>query len=163
VRPEVELACPTCGDGLRVPLAGEALAADCRRCGERAMLVGPGGTGARSTCAACGAQALWIQRDFNRAVGLGVVAIAALLAVPTKGISLGVAALVDLALYRFLPRITVCYACDAIHRGVPVNSEHAAYDHHVEDGFKEAKSKRQVAIQAWRSARRGDRSPRSSA
>jgi hypothetical protein len=99
-----------------------------------------------------------VQRDFNRVIGIGIVVVGAVLAPFTHYISLGVATLADLALYQLLPRITVCYACEAIHRGVPVHSEHAAFDHHIEDRYKVEKSKRQVAIQAWRRAHSGTRS-----
>lgn len=150
--PEVNFACSTCGDGLVLPL-GDPAGVQCGRCGELARLAAPAPAGTPlERCAACASPALFVQRDFNRILGLAIVGIAALFAVKTRGLSLLAAALVDWILYRMLPRITVCYACDAVHRGVPVHPRHAAYDHHVEDALKEEKSKRQVAAQAWRRA-----------
>jgi hypothetical protein len=149
---EVNFACGTCGNGLVLPL-GDRAGAACARCGGLARLAAPAtGVAPLERCAACAVPALFVQRDFNRILGLAIVGVSALFAVKTRGLSLLAAALVDGVLYRTLPRITVCYACDAVHRGVPVHPEHGAYDHHVEDGYKEEKSKRQVAAQAWRHA-----------
>jgi hypothetical protein len=154
---EVNFACMTCGDGIVLPLEGTPSPTHCARCGKPAALLAAAGdaeapkpAGPLARCAVCGAGALFVQRDFSRKLGIAVVALAALFAVPTWGISLAVAVLVDAVLHRILPRITVCYACDAIHRGVPVNPAHGAFDHHVADGFKVEKAKRALAVRRWR-------------
>jgi DNA-directed RNA polymerase subunit RPC12/RpoP len=153
---EVNFACPTCGAGMLLPIDAAGCAARCPRCEGESYLAAPTQTtAALERCAHCASRALFVQRDFNRKLGLAIVALAALVAVPTWGISLLVAALVDLALYRSLPRITVCYECDAIHRGIEVNPQHGAFDHEVAEEFKEEKSKRQVAIQRWLRERGG--------
>src|SRR6185503_14830919 len=59
-----------------------------------------------SHCAICGCRDLFIQKDFNRKVGIAIVVIGAILAPFTKLISLFVCALIDLILYRILPMIT---------------------------------------------------------
>ena len=147
---EVHFACGRCGNGMTLGL-DDTGGVVCARCGERALLAAPApGPGPLQRCAACGCDALFVQRDFNRKLGVALVGVAALLALKTHGVSLVVAVLADLVLYRVLPRITVCYACDAVHRGVPPASGHAAYDHHLEDLYKEEKSKRQVAAHRWR-------------
>jgi len=150
LKSEVVCGCSTCGDGSALPLDGTEAATACAHCGAAVRVAFPDGTGTRTRCAVCGCDALYVQRDFNRMVGLAIVVVGAGLAPWTHYISLAVATLADVALYRMLPRITVCYRCEAIHRGVPVNPAHAAFDHHVEDHHKVEKSKRQVAIQAWR-------------
>ena len=155
MKAEVVCGCGTCGDGVALPLDGTPAEANCGRCGDGVRLGFPDAPGRRTRCAICGCPALYVQRDFNRAVGIGIVVVGAVLAPFTHYVSLGVATLADLALYQLLPRITVCYACEAIHRGVPVHSEHGAFDHHIEDRFKVEKSKRQMAIQNWRRARSG--------
>lgn len=152
IEPEVVCGCDTCGDGATLPLDGTPAATTCGRCGAIVRIAVPGEPGMRSNCAMCGCDALYVQRDFNRVLGLAIVVVGAGLAPWTHYISLAVATLADVALYRMLPRITVCYACEAIHRGVPVNPAHAAFDHHVEDHYKVEKSKRLVAIQAWKRA-----------
>jgi hypothetical protein len=164
VAAQVNFHCPTCGAGLFLPLGDPAARATCGACGNEARAfdagtVSPGDTRRPlERCAACGSASLFVQRDFNRKLGLGIVAVAALLAVPTRGLSLLVAVLADLALYRLLGRITVCFACDAVHRGVPVNPAHGAFDHHVADAFKVEKSERQAAARRWRSAHAARRS-----
>ena len=150
MKPEVNFACGACGNGLVLPLGDPHAAVGCPRCGTRAGLAQAAGGAPLERCAACGSEALFVQRDFNRMLGLVIVGIGALFAVKTRFLSLLAATLADLMLYRLLPRITVCYACDAIHRGVAVNPRHAAFDHHVEDYYKEPKSKRQVDAQQWR-------------
>jgi len=37
-------------------------------------------------------------------------------------------ALVDLILYRTLPRVSVCYICKARYRGVPPHPDHLPFD-----------------------------------
>jgi hypothetical protein len=150
--------CGRCGTGVTLPLDGTTAAAACGGCGDTVRIGFPEAPGARSRCAMCGCDALYAQRDFNRVLGIAIVVVGAGLAPFTHYVSLGVATLADLVLYSLLPRITVCYACEAIHRGVPVQAGHGAFDHHLEDRYKVEKSKRQVAIQAWRRrhANRGD-------
>lgn len=148
--PEVNFACATCGNGLVLPLEPAGVEIFCPRCGTPARLAFAAGSGMLQRCAACGSEALYVQRDFNRLLGLAIVVVAALFAVQTFGLSLLAAAVLDLMLFRLLPRITICYACDAVHRGLAVNPAHAAYDHHVEEDFKVEKSKQRVAAQAWR-------------
>ncbi|MFQ5601342.1 MAG: hypothetical protein ACE5G2_12425 [Candidatus Krumholzibacteriia bacterium] len=148
---EVNFACSTCGNGLVLPLAKPDARAVCKRCGGEARLAhAPEATDPITCCAACGSEALFVQRDFNRKLGLAIVVVAALFVVRTWGLSLLLAALADWTLYRTLPRITVCYACEAIHRGIPVNPTHGPFDHEIEDEYKEPRSKRQVAAHRWR-------------
>lgn len=146
---EVNFACATCGNGLLLPLDGGNHSLRCARCQSDVRLTDSSPEEPRRTCAACGSTTLFVQRDFNRKLGIAIVLIAALFAVRTWGLSLVAAALIDLALYRLLPRITVCYACDAIHRGGRPNPAHRAFDHEVAEEFKEAKSRQQVAVQSW--------------
>lgn len=152
----VNFHCPTCGGSLLLPLGDPAARTPCSGCGHEARAIDAGTVSPGDTrrplerCAVCGSSSLFVQRDFNRKLGLAIVGVAALLAVPTRGLSLLVAVLADLALYRLLGRITVCYACDAVHRGVPLNPTHGAFDHHVADAFKVEKSERQAAAHRWR-------------
>lgn len=150
----VNFPCSRCGEILQLSLAGVEAQTSCNRCGSMARRA-HSVDGAPTRCAACGVESLYLQRDFNRKLGLGIVIVAAALMVQTRGISLLVAVLLDLLLYRLLPRITVCYACDAVHRGVPVNPVHLAFDHHVADDFKVERSKRQALARQWRLAQAG--------
>ena len=84
-----------------------------------------GGLGA---CVACGHPELYTQKDFSRVLGMAIVVVAAVLAPFTYYISLGVAALIDFALYRFAGEVVTCYVCDAEHRGFGADPRHPAFD-----------------------------------
>src|SRR3954462_11995592 len=89
------------------------------------------------TCPKCGGRDLFIRKDFPQKLGLSIVVIAAVsflvLAASRRYFYLGaivllVAALVDAALYWFVPTITVCYRCRGEFRDVPVNPEHHGFE-----------------------------------
>jgi hypothetical protein len=89
-----------------------------------------------TTCASCGHNDLYIQKDFNRNVGVAIVVagIAASLYFFSKGQpiyamgTLGVTALIDFLAYSLVGEVTVCYACHAIYRGFGKNPEHEPFD-----------------------------------
>jgi hypothetical protein len=87
-------------------------------------------------CPACGNGLLYVQRDFNQKVGLGVVVVGAALAPFTPFYaSLFVAAAVDAGLYALLPDVTVCYRCQAHMRGFARNPAHHAFDLHLAEQY----------------------------
>ncbi len=88
-------------------------------------------SGRVTDCLRCGGDRLYTQKDFNRKVGLAVFAAAALLSVPTWGLSLLAATIVDLALYAVLGEVTICYVCNTQHRGFRRNPAHGSFDLHV--------------------------------
>jgi hypothetical protein len=79
-------------------------------------------------CLACGHPELYTQRVFPRALGLSIVALAALLAPFTWYLSLVGAALLDALLYFVAPSQVVCYRCGAVHRGFAPRPRHPRYD-----------------------------------
>jgi len=89
-----------------------------------------------TTCASCGHDDLYLQKDFNRQVGMVIVGlgIAVSLYFFAKGQpvwamgSLGVTALIDFLAYFLVGEVTVCYACHAIYRGFQKNPEHEPFD-----------------------------------
>ena len=134
--PEIAFACRGCG--------GEAVSGPdgqgrCRGCGKPAELTIPPAlrqTRVVERCPACDSNLLYVQRDFNQKVGLGVVVVGALLAPFTPFYSsLIVAALVDAGLYALLPEITVCYRCHAHFRGFARNPKHETYDLHIAEQY----------------------------
>src|SRR5439155_13846641 len=87
-------------------------------------------------CQICENGLIYVQRDFNQKVGLGVVVLGAALAPFTPFYSsLFVAALVDAGLYALLPDVTVCYRCQAHMRGFARNPAHHAFDLHLAEQY----------------------------
>jgi hypothetical protein len=88
-------------------------------------------------CPACAGRQLYVQRDFNQQVGLGVIVVGAVLAPFTPYYSsLVVAALIDAGLYVLLPEITVCYRCHAHFRGFTRNPAHQPFDLHTAEQYE---------------------------
>ncbi|MFQ5743020.1 MAG: hypothetical protein ACE5HV_05450 [Acidobacteriota bacterium] len=87
-------------------------------------------------CLCCGSKRLFTQKDFNRRLGLAIVVAGAVLSPWTYGASLLVCMLIDYGLYYLVPEITVCYGCDAIHRGFGHNPAHRAHDPLLAERFR---------------------------
>jgi hypothetical protein len=89
-----------------------------------------------TACVSCGHDALYVQKDFNRQVGLlivgGGIALSIYFFARSRPIlamgALGVTALVDFLVYFFVREVTVCYSCHAIYRGFHPNPEHGPFD-----------------------------------
>ena len=62
-----------------------------------------------------------------------VFIVAALLSVPTWGLSLLAATIIDLILYFALGDATLCYGCGALHRGFRKNPDHGDFDIHIQE------------------------------
>jgi hypothetical protein len=84
--------------------------------------------GGLAGCLICGHQELFTRKQFPRAVGLGVVLAAALLAPWTRYLSLAAAAALDALLYVIVPEEVCCYVCGARHRGFHKHPRHPRYD-----------------------------------
>ena len=96
-------------------------------------------TGGLEGCLACGHPELYTKKDFNRAIGIAIVVIAAIL-VPFTPVdwrpyypSLVAAALLDFLLFRFAPDVVVCYVCNSEHRDFPPTPRHPAFDRTIEE------------------------------
>jgi hypothetical protein len=96
-------------------------------------------------CPNCGCRDLFVRKDFPQKLGLSIVIIAAIaflwLASSRQRFYLGaivliVAAVVDAALYWFVPRITVCYRCRGEFRDVPINPDHGGYELAVGEKYR---------------------------
>jgi len=137
-RREVAFVCGPCGAPVYCPADGASAGAACGRCGRthplRAAAEGLE-AGAVARCLRCGADRLYTQKDFNRKVGLAVFVVAAILSVPTWGLSLLAATLVDAGLYYLLGTVTICYVCGAQHRGFARNPDHGPFDLHVAEAI----------------------------
>jgi Zn ribbon nucleic-acid-binding protein len=89
-----------------------------------------------TACVSCGHDALYVQKDFNRQVGLVIVGIGIATSIyffarsqPIFAmIALGLTAVVDFLAYSLVPDVTVCYSCHAVYRGFSRNPEHEPFD-----------------------------------
>ncbi len=89
-----------------------------------------------TTCTSCGHDTLYVQKDFNRRVGMAIVGLGIAISVyffarsqPLFAMAaLGVTAFVDFLAYFLVGEVTVCYSCHAIYRGFKRNPEHEPFD-----------------------------------
>ena len=128
---DVNFRCKECGHGIWVEEFNQPSTLSCRTCSAQFTIdpaLGVDESGRLGQCWICGCDRLYRQRDFNRKIGLGVVAVAALFSVKTYGLSLLAAAIIDGLLYWKLPEIALCYHCESIHRGFDLPSTIEAYD-----------------------------------
>jgi hypothetical protein len=91
-------------------------------------------------CPVCGCRHLYRQRDFNRMLGCGLVAVGALLVPWTYGLSLIALSLLDLWLYRRLAEAVVCYRCDTVYRDARPDGRQGEFDLLKHDVLKYGKS-----------------------
>lgn len=129
---ELTLECPRCGTVNRVREVQNAQALACRACGEsRAVATGACAGGALAKCAQCGADDLYIQKDFPHLLGLGIVVAGFVVSsifwafyMPIAALAvLLVTAALDLILYYLVPDVTICYRCLSQYRGQGANPE----------------------------------------
>jgi hypothetical protein len=80
-------------------------------------------------CAICECPKVYVQKDFNRALGIGILATGIVLSLilfgfnriwAAFGVLLGFA-LADALLYKLLPEVTICYRCHAQYRDFACN------------------------------------------
>lgn len=97
-----------------------------------------------SCCWFCGNDEFYLQKDFNRQLGLNIVFTSALVVflvmlwtTHVVGlIVLAAIALVDWGVYQLLRTVSVCYLCQSIYRGFPLDSEHKGFYLGTEEKFK---------------------------
>lgn len=129
--PSVNFLCSKCEQRLS-RAAGEPARA-CEHCGAANDVVA---LGTAERCAACGHDELYFQKDFNRATGITLVVIGAILAPFTYFISLLLVTILDWTIWRLVKNVVVCYRCQAVHRGYDVPAsvkpfDLATHDRHV--------------------------------
>jgi hypothetical protein len=89
-----------------------------------------------AACIACGHGDLYVQKDFNRQVGVAIVIVGIVFSTyffnhrqPFYAMaSLVATAMIDLMIYSLVGVVTVCYSCHAVYRGFERNPEHEAFD-----------------------------------
>jgi predicted RNA-binding Zn-ribbon protein involved in translation (DUF1610 family) len=147
----VHFGCPNCGRSYIQMIGSEAAALrrpdfSCVDCGFNLPLdlkVLEARQPVRS-CGICGCGEFYLQKDFNRRLGLWMVVGTCLIAVLVMLlvdhllglVVLGVLTLIDWFLFRRLKAVSVCYLCNAIYRGFPPNPEHGAFYLGSEEKYK---------------------------
>lgn len=84
-------------------------------------------------CPVCTRQDFYKQKDFNRAIGVGLFVMAAIASIWTFGLSLVALYLVDLFLFRKLAMVAICYKCRTNFRKLKNMSDIREYDHEMND------------------------------
>lgn len=87
-------------------------------------------------CLACGHPELYRVKTFPKAAGITVVVLAAILAPFTYYLSLVLAAVIDLVLYRILPDAVACYRCEASHHAFAAEPRHPRFDREIAERLK---------------------------
>lgn len=155
----VQVACPACEEMSFTRIAGPPLERDqvdsgwsCPRCHARPSPAGPPPLTGRpvASCWICGTEEFYIQKDFNRQLGLFIVLVSAglifLVMLLTQdhllgiGLLLGVA-LADWIVYRLIRNVTVCYLCHSLYRGFPQHPDHAGFYLGNEEKHKKLRKK----------------------
>lgn len=140
----IHFPCPDCASGVTVlPAEGEAACPACRKV-TRIGADGPVREGGLvSRCVVCARDRFYIQKDFNRKLGLWLVLLSAGVSFAVYAwwgfwaiVFLGGVAAADALLYRALPMVSVCYGCGAIYRGFTLNPDHQPFDLHLAEVYE---------------------------
>ncbi|MBI1853743.1 MAG: hypothetical protein HYR85_25690 [Planctomycetes bacterium] len=139
---QIELSCEKCRSGVSIEGPPWPSSAPCE-CGATTPLAISDSLArgdAVDRCAVCGVDVFYLQKDFNRFLGISIVVVGILLylllRVPWGLVGLGGTWLVDLGLYFVVPWLTVCYKCRSLYRGFPRNPTHETFDLNVAEQFR---------------------------
>ena len=114
-----ESPCPLCGQAIRLHIS------DRMRCDDVV-----------DRCAVCDCNKVYVQKDFNRTLGVSIFLVGALLFLLcawknrlVEGTLVWAAFVVaDGLLFKFLPDVTICYKCYAQYRGVARNPDNQPFE-----------------------------------
>lgn len=129
--PSVHFLCSQCESRL----AREATepSRPCDSCQQATEVVAPPAATLIESCAACGHDQLYFQKDFNRRTGIALVVVGAVLAPFTYFISLAAVTILDYVIWRIVKNVIVCYQCQAVHRGYPQSPAIQPFDLVIHD------------------------------
>ena len=132
---EIVLTCSQCGSGVEVFVKKSDIQAHCKICQYKIDIrFGPKHEkGILSDCPCCHRKDFYSQKDFNRKVGVTLFIIAAILSIWTYGLSLAALYLLDLFLFRKLPKVAVCYKCQTVFRKVLNIDDIRDFNHEMND------------------------------
>jgi hypothetical protein len=129
--PSVHYLCPKCET--RLGRVASEPARPCDRCGQPSDVVARAAGSVITSCAACGHDQLYFNKDFNRTTGIALVAVGAVFVPWTYGLSLLGVTILDYIVWRMVKDVIVCYECQAVHRGYPANPSLKPFDLVVHD------------------------------
>lgn len=136
--PIIHFGCHGCDAKIAIR-SGSVIPTSCPHCGQDLNLstrkVPENGENPTS-CISCGHGDFYIQKDFNRNLGLAIVITGIAVSLyffsqeqPMLAMgALGLTALVDFLVYFLVGEVTVCYSCHAVYRGFERNPEHEPFD-----------------------------------
>lgn len=140
MKQEINFYCRECGNGILLsgpPFLQNSSCAPCEIDYPLKTALLPEEPAPLEICPRCEGKEFYIQKDFNRKLGLIIAILAALVIYLIFGLTwkslvgLMLIAALDAALYRVLPLITICYRCKTIYRGFQINPSHQAFDMHI--------------------------------
>jgi predicted RNA-binding Zn-ribbon protein involved in translation (DUF1610 family) len=140
---EIRYHCPQCGVDHLVVEAEESTLLDCSRCGYVGLMP-TDWTHEHNVdrCPICGHSELYRQKDFNHRVAIAVLIAGALLAIPTRYVSLVLAVLLDLVLYLTAREVLICYTCHTQVRGHRPSEEHGRFSARVDEKVRKDRAGR---------------------
>ena len=82
-------------------------------------------------CPVCGCRQFYTSKDFNQALGLGIMAIGIILVPWSYGLSLPVFAGIDWLLHKRVASTVCCYKCGSEFRHLPIPKHLKPFMHHI--------------------------------
>lgn len=150
-------ACPTCGKAVEGGIEAATISMLCAACGTATTLPEAAALAVSrkaDRCPVCGGEDVYQQRDFNRRLGLALVAIGVLSGPFTMWISTVAFVGFDALLWLVVPPVAICYACEAQQRGFRREAGPPAFDIAVHDAYRFGKRyppRREAAVAGPRS------------
>ena len=157
----VTFACPKCEAANRAELGPGVDKIDCSHCGHSLQI--PAGTiegDLVRRCLACPSTDLFVRKDFPQRLGVAIVTVGLLASCVAWAYSmlyltfgiLFATALVDVALYVFVPNALMCYRCGAMYRGAAEIESHGSFnlethERYRQQGIRLAQAKRATTVQ----------------
>lgn len=131
----LQITCPNCKSSVDVYAADHTSETQCDICQHEIELkfTPKHAESILEQCPVCERKDFFVQKDFNRVIGVSLFVVAAILSIWTYGVSLIALYLVDLLLFRKLKFVAVCYKCSTIFRGVKNLSSIHEFNHEMHD------------------------------
>jgi len=143
---KISLGCPHCQafQTLEITEAKQSFSFACGHC-QKDITLGGIGQEPVSCCPVCGNLEFYQHKDFNKALGLAIFVLGAVLVPWTYSLSMFVALAIDAALYPFFPWMLVCYDCKSELRGWPKNPKLDRFNHERAAHYEYGQKKRETA------------------